>query len=153
MDQDKEVHSQNGYKPAPPSQGLGQPEVVPTSQLAEVLREWKEQYDRERSTSESMKKKQQRRKLFGYDVYVELNPMPVIGAWQYLVEKTGINNRAIWRIISNESQYTSLTIADELVRAMDLPHYWHNGRLTIVPNPRWTQEKYIAYIEERGSCI
>jgi len=150
--------ARDGYRPAPSGMGLGEPEVVLTTELAAVIEMFKKEWYRSRSKEESMAVKAYKanRKIFGVPVK-EIIPdadksVAPLGPYQYLEHKTGLVQRAFWRITSGEAEYTNLSIADKLLQAMNLTHLFHNGIINVIPNPRWSQEKYIAYMEERG-CI
>jgi hypothetical protein len=154
MEQTELVHS-NGYKPAPPAGGIGEPEGVFTVQLAPILLEFKEGWLRTRAQSEVPRNKGKSTiTVFGELIDRSLidESMDILGPWQYLREKTGISERMILRITRVESTFTSLSVVDKLLQAMNLTHYMHNGRITVVPNPRWSLQKYVKYMEGRG-CI
>lgn len=69
-----------------------------------------------------------------------------------LADKVGMDESYIRRMLQGKTKYTALTLADKILTAIDRPDALSNGEVTVIPNPQWTMEKYIAYMESRG-CI
>lgn len=77
-----------------------------------------------------------------------LKPMGAVACLEY---HSGVPARRIWSIRSGESKHVTLTVADRLLTFMDdAPNCYRDGRVTIIPNPRWSNEKYQAYLAETG---
>lgn len=70
----------------------------------------------------------------------------------WLVETTGLDYRVIYRIVSRETKWTTFRVADLILTAIGSYHKLATGAIPVVPNPQWSNEKYISYLEERG-CI
>jgi hypothetical protein len=77
---------------------------------------------------------------------------PQAGPIQWLSHETGVLPRSLHRIIHNESQYTRLTMVDQILTGLGLTHLLYDGTLKVIPNPRWSQERWLEYMEERG-CV
>lgn len=73
-----------------------------------------------------------------------------IGAVEYLCHHSGLKERAVRRIMAGESRYPSLTTAEKLLYAIDKLYMLTNGELQVIPSPRWSQEKWVAYMQKRG---
>jgi hypothetical protein len=68
-----------------------------------------------------------------------------------IAEASGLQDRAVKRILY-EQKWITLYVIDKILNGLGLEHWINDGTLTIVPNPRWTQENWITYMKERG-CI
>ncbi len=71
------------------------------------------------------------------------------GAFNWLEEESGINSRSIYRVLYRNT-HVSLRIADALLTAIGRPYLLSNGEIPIIPNPRWSQERWMQYMDERG---
>jgi hypothetical protein len=70
--------------------------------------------------------------------------------WVYQVAKIlNIDARNVYRKLFLQKT-VSYGIADEWLTRLDMPGQVQH--LEAIPNPRWTQEKWINYMKERG-CI
>jgi hypothetical protein len=107
--------------------GAGEAEVVPTGQLAAVLREWSRRW------LASYPK--------GYGDYM--------GPLDWLQEQTGIPQRTLARITREETTVTRYSLAEKLLIAMDREHMLRDGSILVGPNPYWSLEKYLRYM---GGC-
>src|SRR5215831_14717340 len=125
----------NGYYRPPTSQGkppsgsttgIGEAEVVPTGQLAAVLREWS------------------RRWLLSYPPGGDY-----MGPLDWLQTETGIPQRTLARISREETTVTKYSLAERLLIAMDKEEMLRDGSILVGPNPYWSLEKYLKY---RGGC-
>lgn len=112
--------------------GSGAPEVVPTDQLAPLLKAWRKLYEKTNDI------KYRQSEIKGSD--------PVTGSMQYLVEHTGLHERRIYGIMEQESKFTSLYIAENLLMAIDREYLIATEEITIVPNPNWGFKKWIEYM-------
>ena len=61
-------------------------------------------------------------------------------------------HRLLWRILNLEAKHTSLGIADEVLTAIDDAGALEDGRIEVIPNPRWNNETWLAWKAEQG-CI
>jgi hypothetical protein len=66
----------------------------------------------------------------------------------YLEQETGIPGRRIRGIMNLETKVTTLSIADKIIAAIERPDLMPE----VIPNPRWSQERWVKYMEEHG-CI
>lgn len=113
----------------------GEPEVVFGKQLAEILTVWKEDWLKKRDWDEQH---------FG-------NPENrVMGPLDWLKEMTGINARRIYGLMQAEFPYVSLTQADLVLTVIGKSELLSNKTVHVVPNPNWSPEKWLAYMQERG---
>jgi len=120
-------------KPARPGKpqyhGQGEAEIVPAYQLKAILdpwiKKWNKQYPTDRTDFE--------------------------GPHGYLSRESGVPVRQISRIVNLEITSVSLSDADAILQALERPDYLGN-EIQVVPNPNWSLERWMAYMEERG-CI
>ena len=106
-----------------------------------MLQEWKRLYLLERDVDYSQ----------GMQFTSDKN-RTVIGPTQWLAQETGIRERRIWGMMVAESRTVQLSRADRVLLAIGKQQYLTDGTLHVVPNPNWSFEKWITYMEERG-CI
>ena len=66
----------------------------------------------------------------------------------YLAQETGLSIRRIYGILHMETKTTTWSVADKIITAMERPDLTPET----IPNPRWSQERWHKYMEERG-CI
>ena len=132
--------------------------MVLTSELSSLIHVWIDAWDggTEKDVSKANGKKQltKRRRegeIVGsyWDTGETILPYT---AKTYLCEKAGVDDSYLKRIMDVEYKHTTLDIADRLVTAMQIPQAMHDGRLTVVPNPTWSQEHWQAWHGERGGC-
>jgi len=125
--------------PPPVSRGkrLGEAEVVLTKELAPVLRawvvRWMASYPRGQNIGHN-----------GGGGHEFLGPL------EWLHQESGVRPRQISRIKNEEQRFTSLTQAEALLMAISREHMLHTGEIHIIPNPNWSQEQYLEYMQERG---
>jgi len=73
------------------------------------------------------------------------------GVIDYLAEQSGLDHRTILRIREGKGKFISLVVAEKLViKGMGWEHVFHTGELPVVPNPRWSQERWANYMASRG---
>ena len=118
----------------------GEPEVVPTYQLAVVIREWSLRFlaDRPRDQWQTGK------------TFVDSGMPEFMGPVDWLTKETGIDQRQISRITTEETVTTSLTVAEKLLMAIDREYMLANGEIQVVPNPSWSLDQWMSYMRERG---
>ena len=72
---------------------------------------------------------------------------------RYLADVTGWDEQFMRRLLNGHgSKHTTLRVADELLTRIGCGYTLSNGEISILPNPRWTVEKYREYMQERG-CV
>jgi hypothetical protein len=113
-------------------------EVVPTWQVSNILRAWLNEWRLERPT-------------FHHNVYGGAKGEYYYSPLQWLSEKTGINIRVLSGYVANYSQHVSLEKVDAILQALEKTDLMQT-EITVIPNPRWTVEKYRQYMAERG-CV
>lgn len=59
----------------------------------------------------------------------------MVSAVSWLAAETGVPESTIEKVARGRSKTTELRIADPLVQALDRPQAYHDGTLTIRPNP------------------
>jgi len=69
------------------------------------------------------------------------------GVKQYLADQSGISVSKMYQITEGKIEHTSLKVADALLSGMERPDLMRHIR--VVPNPRWSQEKWLAW---KQSC-
>ena len=73
------------------------------------------------------------------------------GVIQYLADQSGVDPRVLYRIREGNGKFISLVVAEKLViKGMGWEHVFHTGELPVVPNPRWSQERWANYMASRG---
>jgi hypothetical protein len=73
-----------------------------------------------------------------------------IGPIQMLAERTKINARRVSGICNGEFKYVSLTQAEALLGAIDSEYKLSNGEIRVIPNPMWSPEQWVDYMQSRG---
>lgn len=121
-----------GKDPEPETNGSGQgigttgfsnnpAEVVPTWQLSNALRGWLHRW----------------------------NPDSKEAGLEFLAEKLGVTQRRIVAIVRVEAKHTGLQMADALLSAMERSELL-GLEIDVIPNPQWSQERWVRYMQERG---
>jgi hypothetical protein len=119
----------------PKGSGMAEAEVVPAVQLKSVIEAWIDRYESERTPN------------------YHWNPLDnYFTALNWLCSETGMGHRTIQRILKLETKYVALRNADLLLTAIGESYLLSTGEISVVPNPKWTQEHFVAYMESRG-CI
>lgn len=113
----------------------GEPEVVFGKQLAEVLDTWRQDWLKKRTADEQRRGNPDNR---------------VMGPLDWLKEMTGLHARRIYGLMQAENPYVSLSQAELILMVIDREYLLSNGTIRVVPNPNWSPEKWLAYMEERG---
>lgn len=116
-------------------------EVVLTSELGPILMKFQEDWYRDRPKDHSPNGISHSKQADHF-----------MGAFQVLQERSGIDQSTISKYANQKVKRVALVTADKLLQAMNLPHYLHNGRVNPIPNPAWSQERWVEYMSERG-CI
>jgi hypothetical protein len=117
--------------------GGGEAEVVIGVTLAKVLVEWEEKWTAQRAAET--------------ENTTTNGGMRVMSAKDWLKEMTGIHARRIYGLMKAEFKFVSLAQADLLLTVIGSTAL-QDGTLRVIPNPNWSPEKWLAYMEERG-CL
>lgn len=76
-----------------------------------------------------------------------------MGALAWLEQESGVNVRRISAIMSEDKkvfrEVVGLSTADRLLQAAGLTGYLYD-QIQVVPNPNWSFEQWIDYMQERG---
>lgn len=113
--------------------GSGEAEVIIGKQLSAVLTEWREAWE------------------LKYD-FREQSDGRVMGPIDWLKEMTGVHARRCSGLLHGEYKYVNLSQADLFLTVIDKVNLLTDGTLRIIPNPAWSPERWMAYMEERG-CL
>lgn len=57
-----------------------------------------------------------------------------ISGREWISNATGVSIRAMWVILEDKSEYTSLSMADRLLSGLELTHLWGH-EVHVIPNP------------------
>lgn len=123
--------------------------VVRTEELASVLRLWIDKHN-----GRFMKNSGGRRPSYKYTGEAD-EVIHYIGAYDYICFQMGKPPeyaRVIYRVVTRESMHTDLSVADGLLTAIEESGALTDGRITVMPNPRWSKERWIKWKSEQG-CI
>lgn len=143
--------------------GMSEAEGVSTKQLSDEIKRWRKEFEANHPRNEGksglvgtshtwgkMKSKlemeldEELEEVF-YGQSIQMGPL------DWLAEKSGLDHRVIQRILRCETKFTTLTIADNLLNAIGSYHKLAY-EIHVIPNPQWTNEKYLAFMEARG-CV
>jgi len=114
-----------------------EPLSVPTDQLSHYVTIWIDKYRAERPYNH----REHGRSCSLENTYV--------GALDYLASQSGLAVRAINRVIYQESKFTSLSLADQILTAMER-HDLLDNEINVVPNPRLTEQRFNEAMREAG---
>jgi hypothetical protein len=122
--------------------GQGEAEIVPGYELSPVLRKWVVEWLAERPLDY---------RPLGVTRGEQDLSNTFMGPIDWLAEKTGIHTRRVSGIVNGEFETVPLSQADALLSAIgrnDLLGY----EINVWPNPNWSLEKWMAYMQEHGGC-
>jgi hypothetical protein len=119
--------------------GASGAEVVWVTDLAPVVQRWVDNFYKERPL----------RKATGVRRSVNIEDY-FVGAVDYIEEQSGVNSRMILRILRYEQKFVTLDNADRILMAIDRDYLLVDGMIPVAPNPMWSQERYVEYMQERG---
>lgn len=113
--------------------------------LREVLRQWSKRWLLAREVS--------RDKFSSADRVEEESSgfVRLIGPMEYLEQETEINRRTIRMVVSGDLDPVPFSKVEKLLIAIDRHYMLSNGEIHVVPNPRWTQERFQEWWKGR-SC-
>jgi len=132
------AQSGNGREP---SSGLSDPFVVSTDDLAAVVERWIVAHEADHPAP-------------NYNAHdPDYQPSAAISGLTYIAEWAGVPIRSVTRVLRRETRFTTLEVADRLLVVTECSHLLaddYPGGLRVVPNPYWSQERWHAYMSERG---
>jgi hypothetical protein len=73
-----------------------------------------------------------------------------MGPLEWLRQESGVRVRQISRIKNEEIKHASYSHAEALLMAIDREYMLHTGEIRVVPNPHWSQEQFVEYMQQRG---
>jgi len=114
--------------------GVGEAEVVVTALISAVLLDWRRKWDAE----------------YDNNSVTSTSYNQFIGPMTYLVEQTGLPQRAIYRAMHGETKHVSFTHAEKILMAIDREYMLSNGEIPVIPNPRWSMQRWTKYMASRG---
>jgi len=109
--------------------GKGEAQVVFGSQLSDVLKKWEVEFVAKYPPDA----------LWG----------KVMGPRDWLKEMTGLHVRRIYGLLEGEYRFVSLSQADLLLTVIERSDLLYDT-IHVIPNPNWSPERWLAYMEERG---
>jgi hypothetical protein len=112
-----------------PNYAQSDPQVVPTEELAAVLRRASDEWEA--------------------DHINEFDPRSQYSFTSVTGELAGIDPRIVRKILLRETKYTNLHMADKILTALELTRFL-GVEIHIIPNPGWSQERWQAWAAERG---
>ena len=138
--------------PSSRGSGLRDAEGVMTADLQKELKRWRKEFEANHPRNEG-RSGRVGNTYASWGNYKEIRqftePTVQMGAVDWLHEKSGVPTRQISRILAGESKWTNLKMADALLTAIGSYHKLAY-EIRVVPNPQWTNEKYVEYLRERG---
>jgi hypothetical protein len=112
--------------------------VVLTEQLHPIVIEWLKKHNAEFPAIKSGHGIRTKHFMSGLDYIVAQRPE--------------LSARAVYRITSLETKFTTLFVADSVLTAIEETSAFYDGRVQVIPNPGWTQERWLEWKAEQG-CI
>lgn len=110
--------------------GGSEAEVCLSSEIGPLIEEFERRWYRERPNGE----------------------VGTTGPLTWLSWETGLQTKVLSNIRNQKHRTVLLSIAEAILMAMDKGYMISNEEVAVEKNPRWSLEKYMAYMEERG-CI
>lgn len=116
----------------------GDPDVIDGAEFAKVFKRWVERWYQERPSRDNIQGFKDKSHAF-YSPY------------DYVEDKTGINNRKLRGLVAGEFRVVSLhRHAIPILDAIGHPEYLYDGTLEVVRSPYWSMEHYAEFMRERG---
>lgn len=116
--------------------GMGDPLVVDARILAEVLKRVVQQHEFENRPEEADKMTSRVRLFSGQ---------------QFLQQETGLSEKRV-RLLLTGQGWVTLGTADRVLTALGMTYLLTDGTLPALPNPRWSQERWVAWKNMAGGC-
>jgi len=123
--------------------GDGDPLVIRTAELAPLIERAKTAFDAQHSIDTHVAASRSRHSD-------EFETVSSFGFWQWLVQETGLSEKTLRRIHTQETKHSTLLVADELLSGLGLPHAISSGLVHVIPNPHWSQVRWVQYLNETG---
>lgn len=121
------------------------PEVVDGELLAAVLQEWRMKYSAERPENH----------LAPGEKAGVGTKYHFVSALMWLAQETGLHLRTCSGLCSGEWPFVSLSRADKVLTAIGKSYLLgdrEDSEIKILRHPRWSQERWFAYMSKRG-CV
>lgn len=140
-----------------PRNGASDIEAVCTFELAAVIETWVEQQRRDHPVRNRGQASALDVRVFGKTLKRNPDTIPTSvdqltrGALDLLPDITGIDGRVLYQIRKCRTKFTLLSIADQILTALDEQHALRDGRIRVVPNPRASKARLSAYLRECAS--
>jgi len=109
--------------------GQGEAQVVFGSQLSSVLQKWEAEFAAKYPADGQWRK--------------------VMGPRDWLKEMSGLHIRRIYGLIEGEYKFVSLSQADLILTVIERSDLLYDT-IHVIPNPNWSPERWLAYMNERG---
>jgi hypothetical protein len=74
-----------------------------------------------------------------------------MGPYDWLSQETGFSARSLYRVLNGETKHTAFRIADTVLTVIGREDAI-DAELAVIPNPQWSQEKWMAWYAERTHC-
>lgn len=138
------------------SQTNGQPNgsdplVVRCADLAPHLEEHREKWQQERPPNIQHFETKGHADWQGKRGWGQQNRKQFTTWGEYIEQEADVDQRTMYRLM-HQQEYCTLKVAERLLMAIDREYLLSNGTVPVIPNPRWSQERWHKYMEERG-CI
>lgn len=104
------------------------PLVVPTEALGDVIRSYAEKHNRSRPTGNNA-------------VGIRLDSH-FTSAYDYITETAQCHHRALYRVVSGETAFTSMWLTDDILTAIGRCYLLGEDDMPLYPNPRWTRQRF-----------
>lgn len=132
--------------------------MVRSEELAPIIEEWLERYEAEKGILPTAFGKRvpvhtsrngsgSYTSTRGYKVEPKVEPL---GGTAFLSYHAKVSTRLIWSVRNKERQHVTLTTADRILTTIDQTHAFHDGRVTVIPNPWLSNETYLRKLAEEG---
>jgi hypothetical protein len=136
--------------------GAEDPLVVPTKELARIIREWENKFRADHPKEKLHWTTKNNREESKTSTFRSAHDAQSYGAHQYLADQADVESeeaflRTLQRVKRCETRWTSFCIADEILTSMGYTVSMFT-ELSPVANPRWSREKWEAYKITQGGC-
>jgi len=129
-----QIRRREGRRRADHSTPKTDPLVVRTQQLAAILAGAKEDHE---------KKYPQHEPAYG-------KVAEFIAFTEWLSEESDVDAVQIRAVMRQRWATIELKTAEKILMALDLEYLLSNGTIDVIPNPRWSKERWQMYMSERG---
>src|SRR5580765_2828569 len=129
--------------------GASDPLVVATAELSVIVNRWVNEF---RADHPPLERNEMPNSSFGQTSWVgdyrnasNAVSQPQMGAIEKLGQMINQDTGVLRKIMKVKTKTTSLDLADRILQAIERTDALHNGELHIIPNPRWSQEKWLEW--------